>query len=297
MTTVQNWVDKTRGSLISGFSEQRNKLASAYTAGSGTMTFTYALGNIQAGARLSIGTNTFYVWSASGATAVVSGGEEGSTDANAAINSIVRVNPHFTDNDIWNALSDDLNDLSSPTNGLYGIGTVDLTYNPVLIGFDLGSIADSVLDVYEIKYLTPGPSHDNKRIATDMWRLNRNANTTSQFPSGFGIQLYQPGYPGYNLRVVYKSVLTMPGALSTNVSVSGLQPSAYDLPPIGAALRLMAGREIKRNFTESQGDTRRATEVPPGAVTQSSVGLARLRQSRISAEAARLDALYPPYRT
>ena len=29
-----------------------------------------------------------------------------------------------------------------------------------------------------------------------------------------------------------------------------------------AAIELMAGREIKRNFTETQGDSRRATEVP-----------------------------------
>ena len=88
----------------------------------------------------------------------------------------------------------------------------------------------------------------------------------------------------------------MPAALSTNVSVTGLQPSATDLPPIGAAIRLMAGREIKRNFTESQGDTRRSTEVPPGAIAQSANGLARLRQTRIAAEAARLHALYPSYR-
>ena len=288
MTTLQNWVDKTRGYLLSGFAEQRNKLASAYTAGSGTLTFTYDLGNIKAGARLSIGTNTFYVWSSTGATAIVSGGEDGSTDAAAASGAIVRVNPHFTDNDIVLALGEDLGDLSSPANGLYGISTVDLTYSAVFVGYDLGSIADNCIDVYEVKYLTPGPSKDNKRLATDMWRLNRNANTTSQFSSGFGIQLFASGYPGYNLRIVYKSTFTTPSALSTNVSVSGLQPSAYDLPPIGASLRLMAGREIKRNFTESQGDTRRATEVPPGATLQSSTGLARLRQSRISAEAARL---------
>ena len=55
----------------------------------------------------------------------------------------------------------------------------------------------------------------------------------------------------------------------------------------------MAGREIKRNFTESQGDTRRAGEVAPGAVMQSSRNLQILRQQRITAESARLDALYP----
>ena len=55
----------------------------------------------------------------------------------------------------------------------------------------------------------------------------------------------------------------------------------------------MSGREIKRNFTESQGDTRRASEVPPGAILQSSRQLQVLRVQRIAAKAARLDAMYP----
>ena len=294
-TTGQNWVDKTRGHLLSGFQEERNTLNGSYTAGGTTITLTYALGGIRQGARLCIGLNTFYVYSVSGQIATVVGGQDGSTDANAASGAVVRVNPRFTDNDVWLALADDLGDLSSPVNGLYGVGTVDLTYNAIATGYDLGSIASSFLDIYEIKYLTPGPSKDNPRIHNGRYHLNRNANTT-QFASGFGLQLSQPGYPGYNLRVVYKSTFVTPATLASDVATSGLQTSAFDLPPIGAALRLMAGREIKRNFTESQGDTRRATEVPPGAINQSSTGLTRLRQARITAEASRLEQLYPSSR-
>jgi hypothetical protein len=110
------------------------------------------------------------------------------------------------------------------------------------------------------------------------------------------MQLFEPAYPGYNLRVVYRSLLTMPTTTLANVSSTGLLPSAQDLPPIGAAIRLMSGREIKRNFTEGQGDTRRASEVPPGAIMQSSRNLQILRQQRIAAEAARLDALYPNFK-
>ena len=84
---------------------------------------------------------------------------------------------------------------------------------------------------------------------------------------------------------------------ATALSTTGLQASAYDLPPLGAAIRLMSGREIKRNFTETQGDSRRATEVPAGAVQQSSTGLKLLRAQRIVAECARLNSLYPIYRS
>lgn len=294
-TSSQNWIDKTRGHLLNGFQEERNVLSSSYTAGGTSLVLTYAMGGIRVGARLCIGTNTFYVLAVSGQTATVVGGQDGSTDANAASGATVRVNPRFTDNDIWQALTDDLGDLSSPMNGLYAIGTVDFTYNAALQGYDLGAIASSLIDGYEVKYLTPGSYKDTPRIPRDMWRINRNVNTT-EIASGLSLELFQAAYPGYSVRFTYKSTFAAPASNAADVSTSGLQTSALDLPPIGAALRLMAGREIKRNFTESQGDTRRATEVPAGAVANSSTGLARLRMSRIVAEASRLDSLYPPYR-
>ena len=296
MTTGSDWISQTRSYLMSGYAENRNKLAVAYTAGSGTLTFSYALEGIRAGTRLCIGLNTFYVWSISGQTAVVSGGEDSSTDANAPIGSLVRVAPRFTDSEIWDQLGNDLGDLSSPSNGLFGINSVDLTYNATINGYDLGPISDQILSVYEVKYLTPGPQLDNPRITTNGFRLNRNAINT-QFPSGISLQLFQPAMPGYNVRVVYRSVFTMPSTSFANVSSTGLLPSAYDLPPLGAAIRLMEGREIKRNFTEGQGDTRRAGEVAPGAILQSARGLQQMRAQRIAAEAAKLDALYPNFKS
>jgi len=64
---------------------------------------------------------------------------------------------------------------------------------------------------------------------------------------------------------------------------------------LGAQIRLMSPREIKRNFTESQGDTRRADEVPAGSVAGSVSNLLRLRRDRIQAEAARLARAYPTF--
>ena len=58
--------------------------------------------------------------------------------------------------------------------------------------------------------------------------------------------------------------------------------------------RLVAPREIKRNFTEAQGEPRRAAEVPPGAVASSMRTVAALRQQRITTEASRLLQADPP---
>ena len=295
MTTMQNWVDTTRSLLLSGFGEERNTLASSYTAGGTSLTFTYPLGGIRAGSRLSIGRNNFYVYAVDGLTATVAGGEDSTTDANASSGAIVRVNPRFPDNEIWNALIDDLSDLSSPMNGLFAIGTVDFTYLTSRNGYDLGSIASSLIDGYEVKYLTNGGYKNTPRMPKDSWRINRNVNTT-EIASGLSIELFVPAEQGLNVRLTYKSTFTAPSTLATNVSTTGLQSTAYDLPPIGAAIRLMAGREIKRNFIESQGDTRRASEVSAGATMQSANGLKQLRAQRIAQEAARLHAMYPIYR-
>lgn len=296
MTIGNDWLAQTRSYLMSGYAENRNKLAAAYTKGGTTLTFKYPLEGIRAGSRLSLGTNTFYVWSVNGLTAEVSAGEDASTDASAPIGSLVRVAPRFTDDEIWKQLANDLADLSSPANGLFAINDVDLTYNATINGYDLGPVADQLLSIYEVKYLTPGPQLDNPRIKTNGYRLNRNAIST-QFPSGISMQMFEPAYPGYNVRVVYRSGFVMPSTPLANVSSTGLLQSAYDLPPIGAAIRLMEGREIKRNFTEGQGDTRRAGETPPGAILQSSRGLMQMRASRITAEAAKLEALYPNFRS
>ena len=95
------------------------------------------------------------------------------------------------------------------------------------------------------------------------------------------------------MRVVWRSKLIPPVSLTTDLATTGLQSTAYDLPPLGAAIKLMAGREIPRTFTSSQGDVRRATEVPPGAISASPNGLIKLRESRIGAEIGLLTSMYP----
>ena len=97
-----------------------------------------------------------------------------------------------------------------------------------------------------------------------------------------------------SLRVTYKTGFN-PMALEANdvQTITGFPLSAEDILVLGAQIRLMAPREIKRNFTESQGDTRRADEVPAGSVTNSIANLQRLRRDRIIAEATKLDSQYP----
>jgi hypothetical protein len=76
-------------------------------------------------------------------------------------------------------------------------------------------------------------------------------------------------------------------------SVANLPVTMEDILEMGVMSRMLSTREVKRNFIESQGDTRRSDEVPPGAMRDSFSNILRLRRDRIIAEAAKLARQYP----
>lgn len=294
--TAQGWIEATRRHLMSGRQEERNSLLTAYTPGSGTLALSAPLGGIVAGSRVTVGLNVFYVLSASdaGLTATVIGGQEGSADQSALAGATVRVAPRFTDFEILDALRADLADLSSPENGLFQVKAVDLTWSSGTTGYDLAGVTD-LIEVQAVLAQESGSARGWTRVQKSLYRLDRGA-LASMFPSGLGLQLYGPAYLGLPIRVLYRAGFTAPGAPTFALSDSGLPVTAYDLPPLGAAMRLVMPREIKRSFTEAQSDTRRASEVSAGAVSASYRPLAALRASRIMAEAARLFAAWPDSR-
>lgn len=296
MTTAADWCHAARELLLSGLQTERNKLAVDYTAGSGTLQFLAPLAGIVPGIRLSVGLNTFYVVSVNqaGQSAAVYGGQGGTTDASALAGANVLVAPRFTDFELLAALNGDLSSLSSPDNGLFQVKVATLTYSSGAIGYDLGSVPD-LIDIIDVRAQTNSTFKDWPRIAQSDWRLDRSSDV-AVFPGGTALQVFAGGYAGLSVRVIYKAAFAALTDLSTDVATTGLPTTAHDLPPWGAALRLMAPREVKRNFTEAQPDTRRATEVPAGAVQGSYRGIAAMRLARINEEKARLTAAYPPRR-
>jgi hypothetical protein len=103
----------------------------------------------------------------------------------------------------------------------------------------------------------------------------------------------QPVMAG-TLRVVTKREFTRATTEASDLqSVCFVPQSCEDILEMGVILRMMNGREIKRNFIESQGDTRRSDEVPAGSTRDSLTNIQRLRRERIVSEAARLKQQYP----
>lgn len=293
MTTAATVIDRTLRQLLSGTVEPRNKLSSTINSSAASVVTTYALEGLRQGQTFEIDSELFYIWEADNGTKTltVERGYAGTTAASHSAGALIKTSPRFPRAQLLEAINDELADLSSPVNGLFAVKTVDIDYNGSDTMIDFTGVTN-VIDLLSVsvRYLT-----DDYPVARKV-RLVRDV-PTDDFPSGLALRFDQGVFPG-RLRIVYKAPYTAASSESTNlVTTSGVQESVIDLLVLGCQIRMMAPREIKRNFTESQGDTRRAEEVGAGAVAGSITNLMRMRRDRIIAESARLKRAYPTFLT
>lgn len=288
MTTAGQLIDRVAGELLAGTVEERNKVATGIDASTTTVTFTYPLSGLREGSVFEVGSEQMYVWTAnsSAKSAVVERGFNGTTAAAHSAQDIVTVNPRFPRLRVLQQLNADLADLSSPLNGLFQVKTVDIAYNGSdrMVNITGATDIQNLIDV-RYRYLSDDyPIIRDVRLLTDM--------PTSDFASGFALAFDSYVRSG-TIRVIYRAPYGQFSTESNTVADVGGSDYLDDVLALGSQIRLMASREVKRNFTESQGDTRRAEEVPSGAVANSMLQLQRLRRDRVMAEAARLNRQYP----
>lgn len=288
MTTAGNLIDRVIQPLLAGTVEERNKIASSLNSSDTTITLTYDLGSLRTQTVFEIESELFYVWDANqtNKTLTVERGYGGTTAASHSNGSVLTASPKFPRKQVLDALNSELADLSSPMNGLYQMNTVDLSYNGSDRMVNLTGVTD-VIDFYEarLRYLADDyPIIKNVRFLRDM--------PTTDFASGY-VLAFDDDVRSGTIRVLYKAPYTPFTSESSTVASAGGGTELEDLLVLGAQIRMLAGREVKRNFIEAQGDTRRADEVPAGAMGNSMTGLMRLRRDRIQAEAARLARQYP----
>lgn len=289
MSTAGALINRVSRQLLSGTVEERNKLATTVNSAATSIVMTYALNSIRAGAVFEIDSELMYVWSVDTATltATVERAYAGTTAAAHTSGAIVVYNPRFPQQQLLDVLNQDIDDLSSPLNGLYRVITVDLSYNGSDRQINIPS-ASSIIDLIDVRlrYLS------DDFVALRGARLARDL-PTADFASTFAITLDQRTMAG-TLRVRYRAPFVRATTTADNLqTVSFLPVSMEDILEYGMMSRMLAPREVKRNFTESQGDTRRADEVPAGAVGGSVANILRLRRDRIIAEAAKLAKQYP----
>ena len=273
---------------MAGTVEERNKIASSIDASTTTVVTTYGLASLREQTVFEIGSELLYIWDSntSTKTLTVERGFGGTTAASHSSGDTITVSPKFPRKMVLDALNDELADLSSPMNGLFQMKTVDISYNGSDRMINLTGIT-SLIDVYDVRWRYMNDDYPVVR----RYRLMRDM-PTADFSTGYALAFDEPLLSS-SVRVIYKDAYTAFASEASTLSSTGASANLADLLVMGAQIRLLAGREVKRNFMESQGDTRRADEVPAGAMNASVTNLLRLRRDRIQAEAARLNRQYP----
>jgi hypothetical protein len=289
MSTAGALLNRVSRQLLSGTIEERNKLATTVTSSDTSIVMSYDLNALRAGGVFEIGSELIYIWAADAATKILTV-QRGYADTTAVAHTagdIAILNPRFPQQQMLDALNQDIDDLSSPLNGLYRVVSTSLTHNGVSRQIDLTG-ATTVIDLIDVRL---------RYLSTDYpvlrgTRLSRNL-PTSDFASGYSVTFDELSMAG-TLTVRYKAPFVRATSTTTDVQTTCLIPQTMeDILEMGVMARMLSVREVKRNFIESQGDTRRSDEVPAGSMSNSFTNISRLRRDRIIAEAARLARQYP----
>ena len=289
MSTAGALLERVNRQLLSGTVEERNKLSAGVSAGDLSFVMSYDLKGLREGTVFEVGNELCYVWEVTSGTktVIVERGYAGTTPAIHATGAIVTLNPRFPKAQMLEALNQDIDDLSSPVNGLFRVIATDIAYNGSDRQINLTGATD-VIDLIDVRlrYLA-----DDYPVLRGV-RLQRNL-PTSDFASGIAL-VFDEGTIAGSLRVRYKAPFTRAASVASDIqTVCFIPASMEDILEMGVMMRMMQTREVKRNFIESQGDTRRSDEVPPGAIRDSFTNIMRLRRDRIIAEKAKLARQIP----
>lgn len=294
MTLLSVPVLTAENHLNGSTAERRNKVAGALTAGVTSVTFVYASPLPQPGGRFEVDLEEFHVYDTDSPTKVanpVDRGAYGSTAATHLDQAVARIAPRFPRHRIVSEMNAELRELSSPIHGLFRVRTADVVYSSAVAGYDL-AVTDIIGHPLKVLYKASGSSKYWPEITS--YRYDDNL-PVADFASTKAIFLFEGASPGSTIRVFYRSAFSATlAALTDDVeTVSGLPATAIDILALGASIRLMAGRPVRRAQTEAQGDNRRAEEVSTNDVLNSPSALRQLRESAIAAERTRLHAAWP----
>ncbi len=247
-----------------------------------SLTFTYDLRGIVVGSVIEVDVEECYVMATDevAKTATVLRGYGSSSPATHAAGAEVTVNPKFARLQIFNGMNDALDALYGA--GLFKITIPELVWNSTRIGYDLVGVT-AMRGVYRVSYDDIGSERAWPIVPPRSWSWRPNAET-DDFTTGF-VLFVEVMTPFTRLTATTQDVHTD----------AGLPATANRVLKYRTAMGLVAWRETMRNVFETQGDSRRAGEVPAGA----QIGAARMWQAvyeeELGAELTNQAAAYPEY--
>ena len=292
-TTVSYLVEETRRHLMGGFSEQLTALAAdVVTTTEDTIVLEDAVKGLGPGSIIERGRETFYVrsWDESTKTATVFRAYGRSEASTHSTGDLVRIGPSYTTDEIFHSVISEFASLKGT--GLVRYVTTEVAPTSGLHHFDSGlDPADEPLYVQHAEF---------EKDARGNWRparvrLVKNLDT-SDFPSGYAIKVLEGGVLGRPLRVTFACTLKVPASMSDVISEeeTGHTVDIWPAIPVGAAWRLLLGKESRRLNPDRSHGSRRAEEVSPGSIAFLGRAFQRMREDIIESALERQYAKHPP---
>jgi hypothetical protein len=272
---IRHTLRRVRGASRS----QVNLLANAFGVMDTQMVMEYPVVGAQVGQAVEVDLTVYLVTGVNTATQTLDVVPQDEAASHAA-GAKVGLRPPYTKQQIIAELNAELADLSA--NDLYRIEIVEADVDGGI------AVPDGALTVLDVWSDEPNLGVTTRQLPESHFRI-------TDTPTGTELR-GRGGPDGTRLSFVTFGCEfnTLPDDDDTVnvVTTTGLWGQALDILPLGASMRMLMGTEAMRNIVSHQGETRRAEEVPPGAVSGALRNYAALRQGRVVAEAQRLRQRY-----
>lgn len=258
-----------------------NLVDGALDASTTTVVLEYPATGVGRGSYIAIDNEMMYVWLVADKTLTVQRAMLGTSAATHADGAVVEVDPRFPNGLILDEMGAEI---SSWPRSIFRVDTDDLSF-----GAGDTMIAFAPTGIYNVLAVNRQPVNSTD----DRWPeigFDYKRSLGKLFIDSTG-----SSNQSFTVTVTYsKEFDTSPFVVGTDLATEvGLSATLEDALKYGTCWRLLLGREVKRTFTESQGEPRNAEEVPPGHANSVAEGFLRLRNTRIAEEARRLAADYP----
>lgn len=284
---VKDAVAQVRSLVTGSLIDEVSVLAAPYNPATDTdLTLKYPKRALAMGSTICVGLNTLQVLSTTvdGSKVTVMPGMDGGPQVAVPLGEVVLIRPYLTTFAAYREISNEIQGMSSRFTGLYAVweyvvtalnrqsGTYPLTgLSPI------GTIPFRLLK-FEYRY-----------AGTTTWQTSSDAEL-QQFDNTLRVFQDPPG------AIEYRFSLAVPYGAVTSLSQSftdiGVTDAQSNIPCLGAASTMVLSWNGRRNQPFSQGDARRAQEVPGGSIVQASQMLRRAQQENVNDEVARLAARY-----
>jgi hypothetical protein len=278
--TVAGAMQAVRRMLSQNLNDEIAVVGQDYAPGAETIALRVTPRRFGPGTVLSWHDATLYVVDSSPSGVTVIDGYDGAPGCIVPAGTPMRVSPRFSDYTLFQTICEQVDLLSSPANGLYGVvserfpGMRTDDYYPIPVTAQ-GPSSDSVLKVLSVR------TSDNVRDWTNCG--NYTVALNSQNPH---LRIFADTS---DVEVTYAVKIAPPTSYTDSlVTDCGLPRSAIDVPALGAAATLMWGQEARRVNQRAQGDPRRAEDTPITGATNAARELARRYRDRLDEEHARL---------